>query len=320
MPMTTHCLHLTGLISCLAMPACILGGGASGSGVGGAGGDVMEVEGSDALRECAGDLTQAEIDDNLQITADYAQSLHEMVACGGLAVRLCQGVSSGIVDAILTSSTDATPDGWSYQGDGVYITQGPGVEMTTRFYAAEDFTFAAEGEVVPYDLFQVESYLVDPVISIDFSTGRTELVFAEVGPLVELLGLGVAPQSPVELTLADTQGLNRKLEALELDSTVVVNDPQGYSSIQYLTQSPRMPAKDLLLGVAMDFALVEASGLRADTEQDLVVDDWTIQFVGGNMLEGSSVYHVEGGSFDYFGEARFERSSYAETTVSCTRP
>jgi len=278
----------------------------------------MDAGADDALRECAGDLTQAEIDVNLQISVDYAQSLHEMVACGGLAVRLCQGVSSGIIDAILTSSTDATPDGWSYQGEGVYFTSAPGVEMTTRFYAAEDFTFAAAGEVVPHDVFQVESYLVDPVVTVDFSTGRTELAFSDVGPLVELLGLGAAPQSPVELTLAEAEGLNRKLEALEFDSTVVVDDPEGDSIIRYHTQSPRMPAKDLLLGLALDFELVEASGLRVDTEQELVVDDWTIQFVEGNVLEGSSRYRVLGGSFEFFGEARFERSSYAETTVGCS--
>lgn len=290
------------------MPACLLGGGGSG-----------EIQGREELRECAGDLTEAEIDVNIQISADYAESLHEMVACGGLAVRLCQGVSSGIIDAILTNSTDATPDGWTYQGGGVYITTAPGVEMTTRFYATEDFTFAATGEVIAHDVFQVESYLVNPVVTVDLSTGRTELVFDDVGPLVELLGLGAAPQSPVELTLADTQGLNRKLEALEFDSTVVVDDPQGDSTIQYHTQSPRMPAKDLLLGVALDFQLVEATGLRGDTEQELVVDDWTIQFVEGNVLEGSSLYHVVGGTFEFYGEARFERSSYAETTVSCSR-
>lgn len=295
-------------LSCLTSTGCVFGGG---------GGDVTDIEGREDL-ECAGDLTQQEIDVNLQISADYAQSLHEMVACGGLAVRLCQGVSQGIIDALLTNSTDATPDGWTYVGDGVYRTSSSGVEMTTRFYATEDFAFAATGEVVPHDVFQLGSYLVDPVVAVDLSTGKTELRFDGTGPLVELLGLGAEPESPVQLSFQQTQALNRKLEALEFDSVVVVDDPQGDSTIQYHTQSPRMPAKDLLLGVAMDFDLVEASGLRDDTEQDLVVDEWTIQFVEGNLLEGSSVYHVVGGTFDFHGEARFERSSYAATTVSCS--
>ena len=130
--------RLLPLLACLAAPGCLSFGS----------GDVTDIEGREDLRECAGDLSQDEIDLNLQISADYAQSLHEMVACGGLAVRLCQGVSSGIIDALLTNSSDATPDGWTYQGEGVYRTGNAGTDMTTRFYVTEDYSFAAAGEVV----------------------------------------------------------------------------------------------------------------------------------------------------------------------------
>lgn len=295
------------LLLCLVAPACIFGSGA----------DATDIEGREELDECHGDLTQAEIDDNLQISADYAQSLHEMVACGGLAVRLCQGVSSGIINALLTNSSDATPSGWTHVGNGVYRTSNQGVEMTTRFYVTESYSFAAAGQAVPHDVFLLDSYLVDPVVAVDLSTGATELRFDDVGPLVELLGLGAEPQSPVQLSLSDTEALNDRLEELEFDSLVMVDDPQGSSVIEYRTQSPRMPAKALLAGVAMDFDLIEADGRREDMGQRLTVDEWTIQFVEGNKLEGSSVYRVLGGDFDFDGEARFDNSSYAETTVSC---
>ncbi|MCA9649229.1 MAG: hypothetical protein H6712_13845 [Myxococcales bacterium] len=299
--------RLLPLLACLAAPGCLSFGS----------GDVTDIEGREDLRECAGDLSQDEIDLNLQISADYAQSLHEMVACGGLAVRLCQGVSSGIIDALLTNSSDATPDGWTYQGEGVYRTGNAGTDMTTRFYVTEDYSFAAAGEVVTYDVFQLESYLVDPVVAVDLSTGRTELRFSAAGPLVELLGLGAEPHSPMQLSLGDTQALNDRLEELEFDSIVVVDDPQGDSTIQYHTQSPRMPAKALLAGVSMEFELVEATGKRDDTDQDLVVDEWTIEFADGKNLIGSSLYHVLGGSFGFSGEAAFDDSSYAQTSVSC---
>ena len=178
-------------------------------------------------------------------------------------------------------------------------------------------SFAAAGEVVTYDVFQLESYLVDPVVAVDLSTGRTELRFSAAGPLVELLGLGAEPHSPMQLSLGDTQALNDRLEELEFDSIVVVDDPQGDSTIQYHTQSPRMPAKALLAGVSMEFELVEATGKRDDTDQDLVVDEWTIEFADGKNLIGSSLYHVLGGSFGFSGEAAFDDSSYAQTSVSC---
>jgi|GEM_PF-1450884 len=272
----------------------------------------------EALRACRGDLTDAEVADNIRITDEYAQSLHEMVACGGLNVALCLGVTSGIVNAIWNGSNDATPDGWRFQGEGVYITDNMGVEMTTQFYLAEDFeTLGKAGDPVQDNLFLVDSYLVDPVVAIDFSTGATELRFDAAGPLVELLGFGPDPQSPIPLSVNDLDTLDDKLEDLVFDSIVVVDDYRTASTIQYHTVTERMPARALLGGTSLEFELVEASGLREDLDQDLLVDEWTIQFAEGRNLNGKSVYRVLGGLFDFQGVAQFNDSSYAETTLDC---
>ena len=272
----------------------------------------------EALRECSGELSSAEVADNIRITDEYAQSLHEMVACGGLNVALCLGVTSGIVNAIWTGSNDATPNGWQFQGEGVYITENMGVEMTTQFYLAEDFeSLGKAGDPVEHNLFLVDSYLVDPVVAIDFSTGATELRFDAAGPLVELLGFGPEPDSPIPLSVDDLESLDDKLENLVFDSIVVVDDYRTASTIQYHTITDRMPAKALLGGTSMAFELVEASGMREDLDQDLVVDEWTIEFAEGRNLNGKSVYRVLGGLFDFQGVAQFNDSSYAETTLEC---
>ena len=324
---TKACLAILTLGFGLAPSGCLFFGGggdddsmstSAGPGSVGDDDDDFPADGFDSLRECRGDLGDDEVGDNVRITDEYAQSLHEMVACGGLNVSLCLGVTSGIINAIWTGSSDATPNGWSFQGEGIYITENTGVEMTTQFFLAEDFEeLGKKGDPVRHNLFLVDSYLVDPVVAIDFTSGATELRFDAAGPLVELLGFGPNPQSPIPLSANDLETLDDKLEALEFDSIVVVDDYRTASTIQYHTITERMPAKALLGGAGLEFELVEASGVREDLDQNLVVDEWTIEFADGRNLNGKSAYRVLGGLFDFQGVAQFNDSSYAETTLDC---
>jgi hypothetical protein len=170
-----------------------------------------------ALRECSGDATPDEIDDNVVISSEYGESLHEMVACGGLDVALCNGVIEGIIDAIIDQRPDATPDGWTWQGDGSYGTMAENARMETRFYVTHDFSFAAAGERVPHDVFLIDNYLVNAAVSVDFTTGRTDIVYDSVGPLVELLGQGSNPPNPLEITLDGLSSFQAEFRALEFD-------------------------------------------------------------------------------------------------------
>lgn len=284
---------------------CILGGVGSDD----------EGEYGEQVRACStGDVRVT-----LEIVDAYADSLHEMVACGGLAVSLCNGVVSGIVNAMLDGSTDATPSGWSFEADGTYRTEGDGVVMTTQFFLDEDFEFAASGALVTDNVFLVDNYLVDAAVNIDLSTGRTTLSYSETGPLVELLGYGAEPPNPIALTLADIETLDDKLGALQFEADVVVDDVRDEGTVHYHVVTPRLAASALLTGAGMRYELEKADGTRDSENQALTVDEWTIEFVdeGGGALNGSSSYTVAGGDFDFTGVARFDNSSVAENTVSC---
>ncbi len=277
---------------------------------------------SEVLRECSGGASSGEVTDATRITDEYAESLHEMVACGGLNVRLCTGVVSGIINAIIESQTDATPDGWAFEAGGTYRTEGEGVVMTTQFFVAADFEFASSGDLITENVFDTRNYLVDAVVNIDLATGRTTLGYSETGPLVELLGFGAEPDNPISLSLGDLNTIEARMGALEFESDVQVDDVREFGTIQYHTETPRLAASALLSGVGMTYDLIEVDGSRADLSQNLIVDEWTIEFVdeGGGALNGSSKYRVEGGSFDYFGVAEFDNSTFADTTLSCTAP
>lgn len=326
-------------IGCIAALALGLGGcflvGERDSGDGDGFGDDATIDDDDVdddgdepaegpLAECRGEASDAEVEDNVSITEEYANSLHEMVACGGLTVLLCSSVIDGVISAIINENPDATPAGWSYAGEGVHVTGADGVSMETRFYVTEDYEFAARGELVRANLFLVDSYLVDARLVIDWSTGAAELQYDEPGPLVELLGFGAEPPNPLPVDYNDLSSLKTKLRQLEFESDVVVDDARHPSTIRYHAVIPRMSAQALVTGTPMIYDLVEVDGSRDDLDQRLIVDSWSIDFIddgsilgGGGELDGESEFRVVGGHFDYAGTAVFDHSKWPEMTLRC---
>ena len=303
------------LAGTLGSSGCLFSGFGSGSA------DDEDAPGSAAeqLADCRGGVSDAELADTVVIVDDYDNSLHEMVVCGGLAVSLCSAIVNGIIDAIVSRSNDATPAGWTYQGDGVYFTGGVSADMHMRFYLASDFEFGRRGDLVPHNLFLVDSYLVDARATVDVLSGRAEISFAEPGPMVELLGFGTDPPNPLILGLDDLASIDSRLRALELEGTVAVNDAQSKSVIRYDLDIPRMSAGALLDGVGMQYELRMASGSRADLEQQLVVDEWNVEFVQGSRgaLTGNIDYHVDGRHFPFRGVMLYDNDVFATKLLSC---
>jgi len=294
------------------------GGSASTGGTSATGG----TSGAASLAACSNGASDAALNDQTLITEDYAQSLHEMVACGGLTASLCNGVISGIINAIVSELPDATPRGWSYRGDGLYYTGdgGMGVDMEARFFLAEDFSFGTAGSPLTEVIFLVENYLRGGRVSVDFIAQRAEVSYDSVGPLVELLGFGAEPPNPIVVTLSDLSSLQGKLRALQYESVVVVDDEQSKSTVRYHVTTPRLPVDTIFTGQGMSYDLVEASASRADLGQSLSIISWSVEYVDGGSagnLNGAAVYRVEGGDFTFEGTATFEESTFAETTLRC---
>lgn len=273
------------------------------------------------LRECRGG---ADAEAHVDIVVDYDQSIHEMVACGGLNVTLVSSVTVGIVDAIIDNRPDATPPDWEFQGDGVYYTNGGDAEMTTRFYANADFSFAAAGDALTENLFRVDSYLVGARVeaNIDINNplaSSVELTFDAVGPYVELLGYGENPTSPIALDTSAWDRIQESLGKLEFDSEVSVDDTQSVSTVRYDVSTNRMPASALLSGGGMGYELEMASATREDLGQSLIVEDWGIEFSDGDAgaLTGAIEFRVEGDAFTYFGSLTYEDDTFGTPEYRC---
>lgn len=299
----------------LGLAGCGIFGSGSGSGsdVGDDGPNSTE------FSACRGGASDEQVADTVRIVDEYGESLHEMVACGQLNVALCSGIIEGIIDAILAQSNDAMPPGWGYQGEGVYHTSGTNVVMDTRFYLTEDFSFGSAGDMVVDNLFIVDSYLIDALAVVDYSTGEVTIEHGGPGPLVELLGLGPTPPNPIPITLADISSLGDKLGALEFSADIVVDDPREVSTIQYRLSTSRMPAQALIDGSPMSYILDQADGFRDDLGQTLTVDDWSVTFVDedGGALDGAIEFHVDGSHFPFAGVMTFMRSTFPERELTC---
>ncbi len=301
-------------LGCLGLSGCLL----TTSGTD----DDGDTAGSDAdlLRECRG---EADANEHIRIVEDYDQSIHEMVACGGLNVTLMVSVTTGIVEALINNSTDATPAEWEFR-DGTYYTDNANADMTTTFYANQDFGFAAQGEALTENLFQVETYLVGARVEADIDindpfASTVSLTFTGTGPYVELLGYGENPQSPIMLDTSAWDRIEAALGSLVFDSQVTVNDQQSVSTVRYDVHTNQMPASSLISGGSMGYELDMADASRDDISQSLVVDNWGIEFADSNpgALTGAIDFRVEGGEFPYYGSLTYDNDTFGTPAYRC---
>jgi len=273
------------------------------------------------LAACQSDASDAELKAAIAITDEYAESLHELIGCGQLGFILCSAVIDGVIDAIITKSDDATPDGWQWVGDGVYRTGNAETTMDATFYLAEDFSFAKAGEPVTHDVFLVDSYLVNARLRIDLGSGHTEIAFDEPGPLVELLGFGADPPNPLPVDLKDVLGLKRKLRQLEFQGKVVFQDERTHASIGYTLNVPRMSADKFITGaLTMKYELQDVDAKNAELGQTLTTSVFDAAYAMHGALTGTVDFHVSGGPVAYGGHLVWEDTPYPTRTLVCEDP
>jgi len=278
--------------------------------------DAAAIEQLAACRPDAGG--DADITGAVVITDEYAQSLHELIGCGGLSLALCSAVIDGVIDAIIEQSDDATPDGWEFVGDGVYRTGSGGTVMDATFYLAEDFSFAQAGDPVAHDVFLVDSYLVDARLRVDFASGKTRIEYDAPGPLVELLGFGAEPPNPLPVDLDDLASIKRKLRQLEFEGKVVVQDMREHSIIHYTLNVPRMSADEFVSGATqMQYELENVDGSRADLGQTIMTGLFDVAYANHGTLEGTVEFHVQGGPLEYDARLVWADTPYPERTLMC---
>lgn len=253
------------------------------------------------LEDCASGLSTAQVDEQLQIAVALHDSIHELVACGGMTITIAATLIGGIANAIIAGTTSFAPEGMRYEGEGRYVAPtGLGGEgtLTVRFWEQ-----GAEGAVlIEDDLFDLDSYLEGARISsgVDANGVWLGISFDRPGPWVELLGWGENPSSPVRLSGNDLLALSPDLNGILVSSDVLVDDREGSSVVSYSVQSEPQPLDEVVYVGNIDYELLGISAKNSHTEQgaDAEAIDWDIAF-GQAALTGSAAFRIEGGPFDY---------------------
>jgi hypothetical protein len=171
---------------------------------------------------------------------------------------------------------------------------------------------------VTFDVFLVDSYLVDARLRVDFSSGDAEIEFDAPGPLVELLGFGADPPNPLPVDLDDLVSIKSKLRQLEFEGRVVVQDMREHSRIDYTLNVPRTSADGFVNGAApMRYELENVDGRRADLDQTIVTSLFDVAYANHGTLEGTVDFHVQGGPFEYDAHLVWADTAYPERMLIC---
>lgn len=245
------------------------------------------------VEQCSGNT---DVDDATLITWEFKDSAHEMITCGSLTFQFLFALIE-TAETILTEPT-SLPSAFSY-ADGLYTTTGTGVAMDLSFRYGPDTPGGTPGEIVPYNVFSLDSYLTG-------ATSREEndavvIAFSEPGPLAALLGKGAAPQSPLTFNESDLAVIAANISSLKLKSVIFVDDERTTSVITYEINNPAVFVTEALAGMQMSMELVNAAtGARADLGQSLETTKWDVVYGDlAGTLDGTIEADVTGGPFDF---------------------
>jgi hypothetical protein len=280
------------------------------------------------LDGCADGMSDAEIADTVQITYDFNDSAHEMIVCGGLVFAIVGALIEGLVDLAQDPQRTTLPEQYSYDGAGTYYVDVDGfndLEMEVQFYLTQDYEFGVAGDLVKENLFDMNSYLVNPRTTVETeltSSGLLVTITIEhdgPGPLVELLGMGPNPESPIHVSQSDLNAAGSALGKLEVDATIRLTDHPSVASITYDVDSPRMLASSIFNGTPMELDLIDGSGARTDLNQTLSVHTWTVDYVDGAVgaLDGEIGFTVRGDGFDFDANLAYPAAPVPKITITC---
>jgi hypothetical protein len=322
--MRSNLMQVAGLAVTLA--AC--GGGGSGSGSGrdsnavtgnGTIGSTLSPGASVDLGACTDGLSAAVVDEHLAVVLDLEQSYHELIACGGMVFLLAQAVVD-VVASIVESPSGGLPDGLEREG-GLY-TATPGGDsntlMTATFSFGDDYEVGAEGERIEDNLFALKSYLENPSVDIDYTTGELLIRYGARGPLVELLGFGPNPPRPLRLSPSDLRTITREIEKVTLGTAVVVEDERAHSVITYELGSNPVSIGDLLDGASVRFDVITSAAQAHQPVQDMETLAWDVSYADQSRgLNGNIDFVMVGGDFDYQTRFAYRNDTWPEVSVHC---
>jgi hypothetical protein len=201
------------------------------------GSDSEKQEQAAQLADCRGDATDAELQENILITEEYAL---------GVAADLnysWQPVLFALDFVLLWGQTlgavpSTEPVGWTFV-DGIYRYGSDTAAIEMRVFLSEALGYGPAGIQVTEDVLDLDSYLAGAVVEADTDAGTVTITFDSPGPLAELLGLGAAPTSPLTLDEIDREQAVASLSTLALETDYVAYGVTQSTQVDYHAVSPR---------------------------------------------------------------------------------
>lgn len=278
------------------------------------------------LAACSGATPQDQIDKELQIVQFLDQDFHEMVVCGGLANRFAYDLLHFF--ASVGCGKPTVPVGLIFGGFGLFLAGGV---MQVNVKLAKDSDLGKAGDPVPFDLFDIGSYgagiSVKAEITADTSWSTEDSFAAHIdgtyeitvdAPNPDALGLwGIAATGKVTKTQAELAKSIGENIVFSLDIT-----QESSQGVKYRIVSPDFSPTDVYGGAVIDFPITFLQANIPETSQTASLGDWNIQFVPNQfgILDGSIGVQVAGGSFPFYIEYTYPKTSAPNIAVSCNPP
>jgi hypothetical protein len=287
-----------------------------------------------SLEACGTGHSQAELAASAKLAYDADASIHELIACGGLTVRIAVGLVTGVVGLVLEDEA-ALPGGLRFEGEGVYSSQSQlgdsSMRMEVRLYekVGEEYVF------VEANLFSAASYLTgvevqaDASADVDIDLGNplgssvdadasVTISYEEAGPWAKLLGLGNPPPNPVEVTAL--ANIKPNFNNIYMQVSVEVEDVKGDSTIHWLVNTPQLGVTSVFSSGALDYEVVEIEASNPTLEQSLRLESWGLAFGQGHNLNGEVKLAVEASAsagVSYDAVLSYEDAAYATISLAC---
>jgi hypothetical protein len=267
------------------------------------GSDTEKQEQAQQLAACRGDASDAEVQENILITEEYAQGVAADLA-------LCwRPVLFALDFTLLWAQTlgavpSTEPVGWTFE-DSTYRYGSDTAAIEMRVFLSEDLQYGPAGTQVLENILDVDSYLVNAAFEADTDAGTVTITFDEPGPLAELLGLGAAPTSPVTLDELGQAQAVESLSTLALEVDYVAYGVTQSTLVDYHAVSPATPIATLVADGPLPVEFVTINAYREALDQTLTTTVWDVVREGG-VITGYTTFEVSGGYFPYGGRIDFQ--------------
>jgi hypothetical protein len=230
---------------------------------------------------------------------------------------------SVIINAAVGSDTSAK--GFTFDGKGTYSTSqaAVGTKMDVQLFLAADTSFGKRGDLIPFDLFSIDSYFTGAKLtasaSVDLAgraTTNLAITFTGKGKGFEILGLGDV-SSPITI---DSQKIADALGMIQLTTKVHVDDKQGHATFVYDMDSPPVTVGAISKGEPIPMQLKGVTGERADLGQTLTITQWDIRYLdtsASGFLDGTIGFDIKGGPMPYASTFSYPKRKAPDVVLAC---